>query len=121
MEARSLRAAEKPGAPVVLFGIDPQGKPKAARFAADQVYVATKAAEQLKLRVLKVTGPAVAEIAAQLPPGRIHASGRNAVPNVSRDLYAKLVAAAEPSQTVNNSAESEAADAEFERCATERQ
>jgi hypothetical protein len=111
MKARSLRGAENLVAPIVLFGMDQHGKTKAALFAAEQGHLASKAAEQLKLRVLKVIDPVVAEIAAQLPAGRIHASGRNAVPYVSSNLYVKLVAVAEPSQAANNAAESEAADA----------
>ena len=38
--------------PVVLFGVDENGKPKAARFPETQADLATKAAEHLKLHVL---------------------------------------------------------------------
>jgi hypothetical protein len=55
-----------------------------------------KAAEQLKLRVLTVADPAIAELAAKLPAGRIYASGKGLVPNVSAALYTKLLAAAGP-------------------------
>jgi hypothetical protein len=44
--------------------------------------------------VLTVANPAVAEIAAQLPAGRIHARGRGVVPHIRAELYAKLVSAA---------------------------
>src|SRR5260221_1540674 len=81
-------------APVVLFGVDDHGKPKAARFIEKDAELATKAAGQLKLQVLHITGPAVADLAGCLPTGRIHANGRGFVPYVRRDLYAKLVAAA---------------------------
>jgi hypothetical protein len=87
-------------APVVLFGVDDHGKPKAARFIEKDAELATKAAGQLKLQVLHITGPAVADLAGCLPTGRIHANGRGFVPYVRRDLYAKLVAAAGmPAQT----------------------
>src|SRR6266478_3611525 len=80
--------------PVVLFGVDPHGKPTAARFPEGQARLAAKAAEQLHLRVLTIDNTAVAELAATLPVGRIHASGKGFVPNVRGDLYAKLLSMA---------------------------
>ena len=80
--------------PVVLFGIDSRGKPKAARFGQKHASLAIKAATQLQLRVLSSDNPKVAEIAARLPVGRVHATGRTFVPFIRRDLYDKLVAAA---------------------------
>jgi hypothetical protein len=81
-------------APVVLFGIDSNGKPKAARFGKDHAGLAVKAASQLQLRVLASSDPKVAEIAARLPLGRVHATGRTLVPFIRRDLYDKLLAVA---------------------------
>jgi hypothetical protein len=86
--------SSSPAAPVVLFGVDNNGKPKAARFIEKHAELATKAADHLKLQVLHVTGPAIADLAGRLPAGRIHANGRGFVPYIRRDLYAKLVAAA---------------------------
>jgi hypothetical protein len=80
--------------PLVLFGIDSRGKPKGARFGRDHASLAIKAATQLHLNVLATNDPKVAEIAARLPVGRIHATGRTLVPFIRRDLYDKLVAAA---------------------------
>src|SRR5258708_7943418 len=80
--------------PVVLFGVDDKGKPKAARFVEKHADLATKAAAHLKLHVLPIVGPVVADLAGRLPAGRIHANGRGFVPYIRRDLYAKLVAAA---------------------------
>jgi hypothetical protein len=82
--------------PVVLFGVDQHGKPTAARFPESQAMLAAKAAKQLDLRVLTVATPAVAELAATLPVGRVHASGKGFVPNVRGDIYAKLLATAGP-------------------------
>jgi hypothetical protein len=48
----------------------------------------------LQLNVLATNDPKVAEIAARLPVGRVHATGRTFVPFIRRDLYDKLVAAA---------------------------
>ncbi len=80
--------------PVVLFGIDENGKPKAARFTDKHANLATKAAGHLKLHVLPIVGPVVVDLAGRVPAGRIHANGRGFVPYIRRDLYAKLVAAA---------------------------
>src|SRR5579884_3409398 len=81
-------------APVILFGIDSSGKPKAARFGAKHAGLATKAASQLQLRVLPGNDPKVTAIAARVPVGRVHATGRMFVPFVRRDVYDKLLAAA---------------------------
>ena len=80
--------------PLVLFGIDSRGKPKAARFRREHASLALKAATQLQLNVLASNDPKVAEIAARLPVGRVHATGRMFVPFIRHDLYDKLVAAA---------------------------
>jgi hypothetical protein len=81
-------------APLVLFGIDSHGKPKAARFGKNAAVLALKAATQLQLRTIAGNDPKIAEIAARLPVGRVHATGKAFVPFVRRDLYDKLIAAA---------------------------
>jgi hypothetical protein len=91
--------------PVVLFGVDQNGKPKAARFVEKHADLATKAAAHLKLHVLPIVGPAVADLAGRLPAGRIHANGRGFVPYIRRDLYAKLIAAAGISATAKSSSQ----------------
>ena len=80
--------------PLVLFGIDSRGKPQGARFRKEHASLALKAAGQLQLNVLASNDPKVAEIAARLPVGRVHATGRTFVPFIRHDLYDKLVAAA---------------------------
>jgi hypothetical protein len=89
----STSAARGPS-PLVLFGIDSRGKPKAARFGREHASLAIKAATQLQLNVLASNDPKVAEIVARLPVGRVHATGRTFVPFIRRDLYDRLVAAA---------------------------
>lgn len=81
-------------APIILFGIDSSGKPKAARFGKDHAGLAIKAASQLQLHVLSSDDPKVAAIVSRLPVGRVHATGRTLVPFIRRDLYDKLIAAA---------------------------
>src|ERR1700716_2935464 len=80
--------------PVMLFGREHHGKPKAARFPEKQADLATKAAGLLKLHVLPIVGASVSDLAGRVPAGRIHANGWGVVPYIRRDLYAKLVAAA---------------------------
>src|ERR1700752_1734179 len=80
--------------PLVLFGIDSRGKPKAARFGKNAAVLALKAASQLQLRTIAGDDPKIADIAARLPVGRVHATGKAFVPFVRRDLYDKLIAAA---------------------------
>ena len=81
-------------APLVLFGLDSRGKPKAARFSKEHAGLAIKAASQLALQVVAGSDPKLAEIAARLPVGRVHATGRAFVPFIHRDLYDLLLAAA---------------------------
>jgi hypothetical protein len=80
--------------PLVLFGIDSNGKPKGARFGKQHAGLAVKAAGQLQLHVLASNDPKIADLAARLPVGRVHATGRTFVPFIRRDLYEKLLAAA---------------------------
>jgi hypothetical protein len=80
--------------PVVLYGLDEHGKPKAARFPEKQADLATKAAGLLKLQVLPIVGASITDLAGRVPAGRIHANGRGFVPYIRRDLYDKLVVAA---------------------------
>jgi hypothetical protein len=93
-KAKHATPATSTPAPVVLFGIDSNGKPKGARFGKDHADLAIKAASQLQLRVLASNDPKLADLATQLPLGRIHATGRTFVPFIRRDLYDKLIAAA---------------------------
>jgi hypothetical protein len=86
----------KPPVPVVVFGVDPEGKPRAARFTEKHADLAAKAAGQMKLQVLALTDTKMSELATRLPAGRIHASGWGLVPAIRADHYAKLLAAAGP-------------------------
>ena len=77
--------------PVVLYGLDPQKKPQAARFPERLCDLALKAAQQLKLNVLKVTTDDVAQVAGRLPVGRINSTGRGLVPYVRQQVYDQIV------------------------------
>jgi hypothetical protein len=56
---------------IVLFGLDGQGRPLAASFAADQTALALKAATSLKLQTLKIETAEQADLA-QAVAGRRH-------------------------------------------------
>lgn len=87
----SPKTAAAPKPAIVVHGTDEHGKPRAARFPGDQVDLVNKAAALMQLQFCRVNSPAVAEIAQKLPAGRIYSNGRGFVPNVRRDLYAKLL------------------------------
>jgi hypothetical protein len=66
----------------VLLGADEYAKPRAARFSGEDPALLAKAAEAMHLRLVEITEPDVAEIAALLPAGRLHANGKGLVPYV---------------------------------------
>ena len=90
------KADAKPVPALIVFGFDQANKLRAASFSADQVELATKAAELMKLRVLKVEGPELTELAARLEPGRIYASGHGFVPPVRMNVHQRLCELADP-------------------------
>jgi hypothetical protein len=93
----SVEAANADTAPaIVVFGPDPTGKPKAATFPAQQVDLATKAAGLMQLRLLKIDSPELAQFVAQLPVGKIYASGHGFVPQVRTAIYERLLQFADP-------------------------
>ena len=81
---------------IIVFGLDPSGKAKAATFPAHQADLATKAAGLMQLRVLKIDSPELAQFAAQLPVGKIYASGHGFVPLVRSAIYDRLLQFADP-------------------------
>jgi hypothetical protein len=93
----TVEASNADAAPaIIVFGLDPTGKPKAATFPAQQVDLASKAAGLMQLRLLKIDSPELAQFAAQLPVGKIYASGHGFVPQVHTAIYDRLVQFADP-------------------------
>jgi hypothetical protein len=93
----TVEAGDADSAPaIIVFGANATGKPTAATFPADQADLATKAAGLMQLRVLKVDRPELAQFAAQLPVGKIYASGHGFVPPVRPYLYDRLNQLADP-------------------------
>jgi hypothetical protein len=76
---------------VVVFGRDEAGKPHASWFDAESAELAGKAAELMNMRVLRVETEEQKDVARQLAPGRVFASGRAFTPFARANLYSKLV------------------------------
>jgi len=91
--AKKSNPAKPPAKVYILFGADEYAKPRAARFSAEDPELLAKAAASMYLRLVEVTDPDVAEIAAMLPAGRLHANGKGLVPYIKGDLYNDLLVA----------------------------
>jgi hypothetical protein len=78
----------------ILLGADEYAKPRAARFSGEDPALLAKAAETMHLRLVEITEPEVAEIAALLPAGRLHANGKGLVPYIKGDVYTELMCTA---------------------------
>ncbi len=89
--AKKAAPAKSPGKVYVLFGADEYAKPRAARFTGEAPELLAKAAASMHLRLAEVTEPELAEIAAKLPAGRLHANAKGLVPYVKADLYTDLM------------------------------
>ena len=89
--AKKTTPAKPPGKVYVVLGTDEYAKPRAARFSGEDPELLAKAAASMYLRLVEVTEPDVAEIAAKLPAGRLHANGKGLVPFIKGDLYNELL------------------------------
>jgi hypothetical protein len=78
---------------LIVYGLDADGRLRAAGFNAAQADLAKKAAESLELKVLRIETADQIELARELPASQILASGKGLVPSVRKDLYDKLVVA----------------------------
>src|SRR5438105_4045250 len=88
------RAARRPdskkqSAPVktvrtmILFGVDENKRPRAARFVVDEsLGLLAAAADSLDLIICEVRTSKLADLAQKLPPGKVHATGPAFVPYV---------------------------------------
>jgi hypothetical protein len=77
---------------VVVFGIDPEGKPRASRFAEQDAELATKAATLLGFRTAWIKDATALEIAESLPKGNVFARGSGFVRLVRRSVFENLSA-----------------------------
>ena len=98
MSTTSETATPKPSsaAPaLVVFGRDEAGKAHAAWFDQSEAALAEKAADLMGLRVLRVRADEHRALAAQLPHGRVFASGRAFMPFTKASLFMALQTAAQ--------------------------
>ena len=86
-------AAASPAPVILVFGVDENDKPRAARFQGASPELVAKAAQLMDLKLCEATSSELSDLAQKLPAGRLYAAGKGFVPYVKKDLYAKLVAA----------------------------
>ncbi|WP_050735669.1 hypothetical protein [Methylobacterium sp. ARG-1] len=99
--------AAKPAPALIVFGADKDGKPHASWFTESDTALATKAARLMNMRTLPLNNEANRTIAAELPQGRVFASGRAFVPFVKKGVYDRLSALAEAAEAATGSAPGE--------------
>ena len=87
---------------VIVLGRDDAGKAHAAWFDQSEAALAEKAADFMNMRVLRVRTDEHRALAAQLPHGRVFASGRAFVPFVKASLFIALQAAAQAAADTNS-------------------
>jgi hypothetical protein len=76
---------------LVVFGLDPEGKPRAARFVEPDAELAVKAAAWLGYRGVRISDP---ELLEALPDGNVFARGNDFIRRVRRPVFDKLTAVA---------------------------
>jgi hypothetical protein len=77
---------------LVVFGIDPEDKPRASRFAEKDAELVTKAATLLRFRTAWISDEAGRAIAEALPNGNVFARGNGFVRLISQSVFEKLSA-----------------------------
>ena len=86
-----VRANDQAEPSLVVFGHDDAGKPRASWFDAGSADLASKAADLMKMRVLRVETEEQKAVARQLAPGRVFASGRAFTPFARTAVFSQLV------------------------------
>lgn len=75
---------------VIMFGLDKERKPHAARFAGENEALLAKAAAAMGFRLAVPATKKHFEIVNKLPVGKIHGTGSSLVPNVDQPLYDQI-------------------------------
>jgi len=83
---------------LVVFGRDEAGKPRASWFDAMSADLASKAADLMKMRVLKIETEEQKAVARQLAPGRVLESGRAFTPFARATVFSKIIEFADGAQ-----------------------
>src|SRR6266852_5600944 len=91
---------------LVVFGLDPEGRPRAARFAEPDAELAVKAASLLGYRAVGISD---AQILEALPDGDVFTRGNGFIGRVSRPVFDKLTVLAGGNQDVEAGVASEKA------------
>ena len=86
-----VRANAQAEPSLIVFGRDDAGKPRASWFDAGSADLAAKAADLMKMRVLRVETEEQKAVARQLAPGRVFASGRAFTPLARTAVFSQLV------------------------------
>src|SRR3954453_22451469 len=86
-----VRADDQAEPSLVVFGRDDAGKPRASWFDAGSADLASKAADLMKMRVLKIKTDEQKAVARQLAPGRVFASDRAFTPFARTAVFSQLV------------------------------
>ena len=75
----------------IMYGLDKDDKPHAARFTGENEALLAKAAAVMGLRLALPVTKKHFEITSKLPAGKIHATGNGLVPIVDQSLYDQIV------------------------------
>lgn len=87
----AAKTAAKPALKtIVMFGLDVERKPHAAKFTDENEALVAKAAAAMGLRLAVPSAKKHFEIVDKLPAGRIHATGNGLVPIVAQQLYDQI-------------------------------
>jgi hypothetical protein len=78
-------------ASLIVFGLDGSGKPHASAFGPPDTDLARKAANMMGMAALSAATDELRGLAAQLPKGRVFASGRAFVPFVKPTVFDRLI------------------------------
>ena len=79
----------------VVLGRDAQGKPHASRFADADAELASKAADLMGYHVVRVEETELKGLAANLPLGKVYATGKAFVPFVKGEVFDRLASLVE--------------------------
>jgi hypothetical protein len=82
----------EPSRTLVVFGLDPDGNPRAGRFAERDAGIAVKAAAFLGYQVVRISE---AEILETLADGNVFTRGNGFIRRVNRAVFDKVTALAE--------------------------
>lgn len=75
---------------IIMFGLDKDRKPHAARFTGENEALLAKAAGVMGMRLAVPATKKHFEIVNKLPVGKIHATGNGLVPSIDQQLYDQI-------------------------------